>query len=59
MYGSPKLESFRDLQWNEIAVFLIVSLLIVLIGVYPQCLLDFVGPSLDNIIQSVQPVKSL
>ena len=59
MYGSPKLESFRDLQWNEIAVFLIVSVLIVLIGVYPQCLLDFVGPSLDNIIQSVQPVKSL
>lgn len=59
MYGAPKLDAFSDLQWNEIAVFLIVSVLIVLIGIFPQCLLDFVGPSLESVLQTVNPVKPL
>lgn len=59
MYGAPKLDAFSDLQWNEIAVFLIVSVLIVLIGIFPQCLLDFVGPSLESVHQTVNPVKPL
>lgn len=59
MYGAPKLDAFSDLQWNEIAVFLIVSVLIVLIGIFPQCLLDFVGPTLESVLQTVNPVKPL
>jgi NADH-quinone oxidoreductase subunit M len=54
MFGAPSLESFKDLQWNEVLSFFVISVLIVLIGVYPQAILDFVGPSLDKLMQSMQ-----
>jgi len=54
MFGAPSLEAFKDLEWNEILSFLIISVLVVLIGVYPQAILDFVGPSLDKLMQSMQ-----
>ncbi len=54
MFGAPMLESFEDLKWNEVISFLIISILIVLIGVFPQAILDFVGPSLDKLMQSMQ-----
>lgn len=54
MYGSPKIESFKDLTWNEMLSFGLITLIVVFIGVYPQVVIDFVGPSLDKLFLSMQ-----
>jgi NADH-quinone oxidoreductase subunit M len=59
MYGSPKIEGFKDLTWNEMLAFFIISVIIVVLGVYPQVVIDFVGPSLDNLFSSMQASNTL
>jgi NADH-quinone oxidoreductase subunit M len=59
MYGSPKIEGFKDLTWNELLAFFIISVIIVVLGVYPQVVIDFVGPSLDNLFNSMQASNTL
>ncbi len=59
MFGAPQIQQFKDLTWNEITVFAVLSALIVIIGVYPNIVFDFVGPSLDNIINSIQTSNTL
>jgi NADH-quinone oxidoreductase subunit M len=59
MYGSPKIEGFKDLTWNELLAFFIISVIIVVLGVYPQVVIDFVGPSLDNLFDSMQASNTL
>jgi NADH-quinone oxidoreductase subunit M len=59
MYGAPKLEAFKDLSWNEMLAFFIISVIIVILGVYPQVVLDFVGPSLDRLFESMQTSNTL
>ena len=59
MYGSPKIEGFKDLTWNEMLAFFIISVIIVVLGVYPQVVIDFVGPSLDNLFNSMQASNTL
>jgi NADH-quinone oxidoreductase subunit M len=54
MYGPAKQESFQDLTWNEWLAFLIIALLILLFGLCPQMIIDFLKPSIDSIIDSVQ-----
>jgi len=53
MFGFPKIDSFKDLTLNELAVFLIVGAMILFLGVYPQLLKDFMEPCLNNIVNSV------
>lgn len=53
MFSAPKLETFEDLTWNEIAVFVILTLLIVGLGLFPQVVFDFVEPSLDKLMNAV------
>jgi NADH-quinone oxidoreductase subunit M len=50
MFGAPKLESFEDLRWNELTVFVILSAAILLFGLFPQLISDLVGPSLERYI---------
>jgi NADH-quinone oxidoreductase subunit M len=50
MFGAPKNESFEDLYWNEILVFILLTVAIVVIGLFPQFISDLVGPSLDKLI---------
>ena len=59
MFGAPKLESFKDLTWNELLVFFLVTVVILILGIYPQSVLNFVGPSLDNLMQSTQATNIL
>jgi len=54
MYGSPKFDKFLDLQWNEWLTYFIILVLIVVIGVYPQMIIDFVSPSVDQLLNSVK-----
>ena len=53
MYGAPKPAPFADLRPNEWLAFLIIMLLIVSFGVFPQSIINFVGPSVNNLIESI------
>lgn len=59
MFGAPKIEAFKDLTWNEMLAFFIITVFVVILGVYPQAVIDFVGPSLDNLFQSMQADNTL
>lgn len=59
MYGPSKNFSFPDLTWNEWLVFFILVVIIVIIGVYPQLVIDFVQPSLTKLIGNVESSKNL
>ena len=52
MFGHPKLTVFKDLTINELLVFLIISTLVLLLGVYPQLVKDFIENNLDSIIMN-------
>jgi len=53
MNGPAKTTPFVDLTWNEWLAFLIIMLIIVSVGVCPQTIINFVGPSVKNLIESV------
>ena len=53
MYGAPKSTPFADLSWNEWGAFFIIMACIVVFGICPQIIIDFVGPSVKNLIESV------
>lgn len=59
MFGAPKLSGFEDLTWNEILTFMIISVIIVVVGICPQIIIDFVGPSLDNLFGTMQASNTL
>lgn len=54
MFGTPKFTEFKDLTWSECTVFVLLLIMIVFMGVYPQSVVDFVRPSLDHLIETVQ-----
>ncbi len=56
MFGAPKIESFEDLKWNEVVVFAVITILIVLIGIFPQFISDLIEPSLDTIYNYIHSV---
>lgn len=57
MFGAPKQESFIDLSWNEWLVLFIIGALILVIGLFPNVIFDFVGPSLDKLMDTVELSK--
>jgi NADH-quinone oxidoreductase subunit M len=59
MFGPTKHESFIDLTWNEWLTLVIVGILILALGLFPQVIFDFVGPSIDKLMESVELSKNL
>lgn len=59
MFGAPKSTPFEDLKWNEWLAFFIIMVCILVFGVYPQAIIDFVGPSVDHLLESVKSVNTL
>ena len=59
MYGAPKSTPFADLTWNEWLAYLIIMVTIVVFGVYPQAIIDFLSPSIDSLIESVKTINTL
>jgi NADH-quinone oxidoreductase subunit M len=57
MFGYPKISSFKDLTINELAVFLLVSCIVLFLGVYPKLLQDFLEPSLTTIYNATVKLK--
>ena len=59
MYGAPKAAPFADLTWNEWLTYLIIMVIIVVFGVYPQAIIDFLSPSIDSLLESVKTINTL
>lgn len=59
MYGAPKATPFADLTWNEWLTYLIIMVIIVVFGVYPQAIIDFLSPSIDILLESVKTINTL
>ena len=59
MYGAPKATPFADLTWNEWLTYLIIMVIIVVFGVYPQAIIDFLSPSIDSLLESVKTINTL
>jgi NADH:ubiquinone oxidoreductase subunit 4 (subunit M) len=49
MFGAPKMTAFEDLKWNEILVFALLTVAAILIGISPECIMNFVKPSIEHI----------
>ena len=59
MFGAPKNDTFEDLRWNEIVVFFILSIAVVIFGLFPHLISDLVGPSLDRLLAIFNAPTSL
>jgi NADH-quinone oxidoreductase subunit M len=57
MFGFPTISSFQDLTWNELAVLLLVSVAVLLLGLFPDTVSQLVMPALQDIISSIQDSK--
>lgn len=53
MFGPSKGFDFPDLTWAEWLSFFIIGIVVVFLGVYPQCLIDMVEPGLQKLIEIV------
>jgi NADH-quinone oxidoreductase subunit M len=59
MFGHPKQDVMEDLRWNELLVFIVLSVVIVALGLFPQFVNDFVGPSLKNVMDTMQNTQPI
>jgi NADH-quinone oxidoreductase subunit M len=58
MFGAPKMDSFEELNWNELIVYVIIGFIVLLVGLFPQVIFDFVGPSIDKLMEAVEISKN-
>ena len=60
MFGaSSEGAVFPDLTWNEKLAFAVITVLILVIGIYPQAVIDFLSPSLERMMEAVQVSKAV
>lgn len=57
MYGPVNTNTFADLSFSELAVFAIIMIAIVFLGVYPKAVIDFVQPSINQLLEIVKPLQ--
>ena len=48
MYGPVQVNAFPDLHWSELIVFAVIMIVVVVLGVYPKAVIDFVEPSVTQ-----------
>lgn len=54
MMGAPVQQTFEDLPWNEVIVYLIITLLSVWIGLFPECLISVIKPTIKQLLDQTQ-----
>jgi NADH-quinone oxidoreductase subunit M len=54
MYGPVKTNAFADLSISELIVFAVIIIAVVFLGVYPKAVIDFVEPSVTNLLASIK-----
>ena len=58
MFGPPKLTSFQDLTWNETAVFVVLSISILIIGLFSTYIIEFTAPAI-RVLTAITPFNQL
>jgi NADH-quinone oxidoreductase subunit M len=58
MFGPPKLTSFQDLTWNETAVFVILSISVLIIGLFSTYIIDYTAPAI-RVLTAITPFNQL
>lgn len=58
MFGPPKLTSFQDLTWNETAVFVVLSISILIIGLFSAYIIDYTAPAI-RVLTAITPFNQL
>ena len=53
MFGPVKVSAFEDLHWSELTVFAIIMIAVVVLGVYPKAVIDFVEPSVTQLVAMI------
>lgn len=53
MYGPVNTNPFADLSMSELIVFAVIMIAVVFLGIYPKAIIDFVEPSVANIVSIV------
>lgn len=53
MFGAPKRDTFKDLSWNEWLVFLILGVIFLIFGLFPQLIFDLVEPSINRLMETI------
>ncbi len=59
MYGPVTRDQFADLHWSELIVLAIIMISVVILGVYPALITDFVNPSLKVLLETVSTPTGL
>lgn len=59
MFGPVTRDQFPDLHWSELIVLAIIVIAVVILGVYPAAITDFVNPSLKIVLQTVSTPSGL
>lgn len=54
MYGPVNTGTFADLHWSELLVFAVIMGAVVFLGIYPKALMDFVTPSVNQLLETVK-----
>ncbi len=50
--GAPKITAFKDLMWNEMSVFAIITVLALTLGLYPDFIFSIVKPSINHLLEA-------
>ncbi|MBI2608789.1 MAG: NADH-quinone oxidoreductase subunit M [Deltaproteobacteria bacterium] len=53
MFGKPKFEDLKDLEWKEVLVLTPLIIMIFSIGVYPKLLTNKMENSIDHLVKNV------
>lgn len=56
---NPEMKPFTPLAWNETTVLVIICALILVLGVYPNLILDMTAPSVDKLVPHIDPTVLL
>lgn len=59
MYGPVTRSQFADLHWSEMAVLAVIIIAVVIFGVYPAAITDFVNPSLKVVLETISTPSGL
>lgn len=59
MYGPVTRDQFADLHWSELIVLAIIIIAVVILGIYPAAITDFVNPSLKIVLETVSTPSGL
>jgi NADH-quinone oxidoreductase subunit M len=57
--GAPKIALAQDIHWNEFAVFLIIALLAITFGLFPNAIISLVKPSIQHLLETVKDAPKI